>query len=63
MSHMIVYTYGMAEFTSMVFNAVVVTVNNTGYSAALKGMFLVYMFAATAQYIATKNVAIIAKNL
>ncbi len=53
----------MAEFTSMVFNAVVVTVNNTGFSAALKGMFLVSMFAATAQYIATKNVAIIAKNL
>ncbi|MBP9777577.1 MAG: conjugal transfer protein TraG N-terminal domain-containing protein [Rickettsiaceae bacterium] len=62
MSQIIIYSYGMAEFTAEVLNAVAATVNNVGFDTALKAMFLAASFAAACSYVINKNVATLVKS-
>jgi conjugal transfer mating pair stabilization protein TraG len=63
MSELIVYTYGIGEFASQVFNAVAATINNDSFKDVLKGAFLIALTLSVYRYILTKSIPDLAKNI
>ena len=63
MSDLLIRTYGTAEFTVQVFNAVALTVNDPSFKIVLSGAFLIALTVAIYQFTKVKDISVIAKNI
>ena len=62
MSEVIVYSYGVGEFTAQVFNAVASIIYKTGFSSIMQAMFLIVGLISAVQYSKTRDVSILMKS-
>ncbi len=63
MSQVIIYSYGVAEFTAAVLNAVASIVNDPSFDTLMKATLLIAGFIAAAQYSYTRHWSVLASCL
>lgn len=63
MSDVIVYSYGAAEFTSYIFNAVAATVNDKSFDAILKATFIIAGLMAAVQFSPSRDWKILVSSI